>query len=51
MNQHACKWEGHSAAMDEAGWCPVCDSGDLDSEWAERNGVDTSLDDMDKVKR
>lgn len=26
--------------MDEAGWCPVCDSGDLDAEWAERHGIE-----------
>lgn len=23
-----CTWEGHDSAMDEAGWCPVCDAGD-----------------------
>ena len=35
-----CDWAGHSAAMDEAGFCPVCQEGDLDPEWSERNLVD-----------
>lgn len=37
-----CDWDGHQDAMDEAGCCPVCGAGDLDLEWAARNGVDLS---------
>lgn len=24
----ACEWDGHRSAIDEAGFCPVCDEGD-----------------------
>jgi hypothetical protein len=36
----ACTWSGHADAVAEAGWCPVCDEGDLDAEWATRHGVE-----------
>ena len=35
-----CDWSGHADAMAEAGFCPVCQEGDIDPEWADRNGVD-----------
>ena len=35
-----CEWPGHAAAMDEAGFCSVCQEGEIDAEWAARNGVD-----------
>lgn len=38
-----CTWDGHDAAIAEAGDCPVCGVGDYDPEFAARN-LDTSLD-------
>jgi len=35
-----CEWEGHEDAMGEAGWCPCCDAGELDPEFAERNDIE-----------
>lgn len=36
----ACDDKGHQAALEEAGFCPVCGEGEIDAEWAERHGVD-----------
>ncbi len=36
-----CEWQGHADAMNEAGWCPVCDEGEIDAEFARRNEIET----------
>ena len=41
-----CDYPLHAACMDEAGFCPVCQQGEVDLEWAERNELDLSLEEQ-----
>lgn len=40
MPEEKCPYPQHQMCMEEAGWCPVCNEGDLDPAWAARHGVD-----------
>lgn len=41
-----CPSPTHDAAMDEAGFCAVCQQGEVDREWALRTGNEEMLEDL-----
>lgn len=46
LQPQKCEWPGHNEAMDEAGFCAVCQQGTVDREWALRTGNEEMLEDL-----